>query len=60
MILTAMAGSLAGLVGIAGLYRAITLGVASIAAPISATGAILPVGFGLREAIRRQPCRRSP
>jgi uncharacterized membrane protein len=59
MILTAMAGSLAGLVGIAGLYRAITLGVASIAAPISATGAILPVAFGLREAIRRQPCRRS-
>ena len=46
-ILTAMAGSLAGLVGIAGLYRAIALGVASIAAPISATGAILPVAFGL-------------
>jgi drug/metabolite transporter (DMT)-like permease len=47
MILTAMAGSLAGLVGIAGLYRAIALGVASIAAPISATGAIVPVAFGL-------------
>jgi len=46
-ILTAMAGSLAGLVGIAGLYRAIALGMASIAAPISATGAILPVAFGL-------------
>src|SRR5438132_683384 len=46
-ILAAMAGSLAGLVGIAGLYRAIALGVASIAAPISATGAILPVVFGL-------------
>src|SRR5947209_19615818 len=52
MILTAMAGSLAGLVGIAGLYRAITLGVASIAAPISATGAILSVAFRLTEAIR--------
>jgi drug/metabolite transporter (DMT)-like permease len=46
-ILAAMAGSLAGLVGIAGLYRAIALGMASIAAPISATGAILPVAFGL-------------
>lgn len=42
-----MAGSLAGLVGVAALYRAIALGVASIAAPISSTGAILPVAFGL-------------
>src|SRR5215471_9281566 len=46
-ILAAIAGSLSGLVGIASLYRAIALGVASIAAPISATGAILPVAFGL-------------
>jgi uncharacterized membrane protein len=46
-ILAAMAGSLCGLVGIAALYRAIALGVASIAAPISATGAVLPVAFGL-------------
>jgi drug/metabolite transporter (DMT)-like permease len=46
-ILTAVAGSLAGLVGIAALYRAIAVGVASIAAPISATGAVLPVAFGL-------------
>ena len=46
-ILAAMAGSLSGLVGIAGLYRAIALGVASLAAPISATGATLPVIWGL-------------
>ena len=46
-VLAAVVGSLAGLVGIASLYRAIALGVASIAAPISGTGAILPVIFGL-------------
>jgi drug/metabolite transporter (DMT)-like permease len=46
-VLVAMAGSLSGLVGIAALYRAIALGVASIAAPISGTGAVLPVAFGL-------------
>jgi drug/metabolite transporter (DMT)-like permease len=51
-ILAAIAGSLSGLVGIASLYRAIALGVASIAAPISATGAILPVVFGL---VRGEP-----
>ena len=46
-VLAAVLGSLSGLVGIAGLYRAIALGVGSIAAPISATGAALPVLFGL-------------
>ena len=46
-LLAAVSGSLAGLVGIAGLYRAIALGVGSIAAPISATGAALPVVFCL-------------
>ena len=46
-LLAAVAGSLSGLVGIAALYRAIALGVASIAAPISATGAVLPVAWGL-------------
>ncbi len=46
-VLAAMGASVAGLVGIAGLYRAIALGVGSIAAPISATGAALPVAFGL-------------
>src|SRR5579864_7583329 len=46
-VLAAIAGSLSGLVGIAALYRAIALGVGSIAAPISATGAALPVAFGL-------------
>jgi drug/metabolite transporter (DMT)-like permease len=46
-LIAAIGGSLAGLVGIAALYRAIALGVASIAAPISATGAALPVVFGL-------------
>ena len=46
-LLAAVAGSLAGLAGIAGLYKAIALGVGSVAAPISATGAALPVAFGL-------------
>ena len=46
-VLAAVLGSLSGLIGIAGLYRAIALGVGSIAAPISATGAALPVLFGL-------------
>jgi len=46
-VLAAVLGSLSGLVGIAALYRAIALGVGSIAAPISATGAALPVLFGL-------------
>src|SRR5690242_2952545 len=46
-VVYAVGGSLAGLVGIAALYRAIALGVASIAAPISGTGAVLPVALGL-------------
>lgn len=46
-LLAAIGGSLFGLIGIAALYRAIALGVGSIAAPISATGAALPVAFGL-------------
>jgi drug/metabolite transporter (DMT)-like permease len=46
-VLAAVAASLSGLVGIAGLYRAIALGVATLAAPISATGATLPVLWGL-------------
>lgn len=46
-VLAAIVASLSGLIGIAGLYRAIALGVGSIAAPISATGAALPVAFGL-------------
>jgi len=46
-VLFAIGGSLSGLIGIAALYRAIALGVASIAAPISGTGAVLPVLFGL-------------
>src|SRR5262249_27834335 len=45
-------GSFTGLIGIAALYRAIALGVASIAAPISGTGAVLPVVFGL---VRGEP-----
>jgi uncharacterized membrane protein len=51
-VLAAILASLSGLIGIAGLYRAIALGVASIAAPISATGAALPVVFGL---VRGEP-----
>ncbi|HEY2596583.1 MAG TPA: DMT family transporter [Chloroflexota bacterium] len=51
-VLAAVLGSLSGLLGIAGLYRAIALGVGSVAAPISATGAALPVVFGL---VRGEP-----
>jgi len=53
-VLFAIGGSLSGLIGIAALYRAIALGVASIAAPISGTGAILPVAFGVA---RGEPTR---
>ena len=45
--LSAIGGSLAGLIGIAALYRAIAVGVVSIAAPISATGAVIPVAVGV-------------
>jgi drug/metabolite transporter (DMT)-like permease len=44
--LTAIGGSIAGLIGIAAFYRAIAIGVASIAAPISAAGATIPVAVG--------------
>jgi len=43
----AMGASASGLVGIAALYRGMAVGVVSIVAPISATGAALPVLFGL-------------
>jgi drug/metabolite transporter (DMT)-like permease len=46
-VLYAVSGSLAGLVGIAGLYRGMAVGAISIVAPISATGAAIPVIFGL-------------
>jgi drug/metabolite transporter (DMT)-like permease len=42
----AMAGSLAGLVGIAALYRGMAVGTVSIVAPISATGAAIPIALG--------------
>ena len=44
--MTAIGGSIAGLIGIAAFYRAIAIGVASVAAPISATGATIPVAVG--------------
>jgi len=43
----AMAGSAAGLIGIGALYRGMAVGSISIVAPISATGAVVPVVFGL-------------
>ncbi|MBV8720475.1 MAG: DMT family transporter [Chloroflexi bacterium] len=46
-VLFAIGGAVFGLIGVASLYRAIALGVASIAAPVSGTGAVLPVAFGL-------------
>ena len=43
----AAAGSILGLIGITGLYRGMAVGSISIVAPISATGAVIPVLFGL-------------
>ena len=51
----AVAGSAAGLVGIAALYRGMTVGSVSIVAPISATGAAVPVLFGLLRGERVSP-----
>jgi drug/metabolite transporter (DMT)-like permease len=43
----AMAGSAAGLAGIAAMYRGMAIGSISIVAPISAMGAVVPVLYGL-------------
>jgi drug/metabolite transporter (DMT)-like permease len=43
----AMAASAAGLIGIAAMYRGMAVGSVSVVAPISATGAAVPVLFGL-------------
>ena len=43
----AVAGSVSGLIGIAALYRGMAVGSISIVAPISGTGAALPILFGL-------------
>ncbi len=43
----AMAASVGGLIGIAALYRGMAVGVVSIVAPISATGAALPVLYAV-------------
>jgi drug/metabolite transporter (DMT)-like permease len=43
----AVSGSVSGLIGIAALYRGMAVGSVSIVAPISATGAGIPVLFGL-------------
>jgi drug/metabolite transporter (DMT)-like permease len=51
----AVAGSASGLVGIAALYRGMTVGSVSIVAPISATGAAVPVLFGLLRGERVTP-----
>ena len=51
----AVAGSACGLVGIAALYRGMTVGSVSIVAPISATGAAVPVLFGLLRGERVTP-----
>src|SRR5215211_3168534 len=48
----AVAGSASGLVGIAALYRGMAIGSISIVAPISATGAAVPVLVGLLKGER--------
>src|SRR5579859_1175116 len=51
----AMAASVSGLIGIVGLYRGMAVGTVSIVAPISATGAAVPVLFGLLRGERASP-----
>jgi drug/metabolite transporter (DMT)-like permease len=51
----AVAGSVSGLIGIAALYRGMAVGSISIVAPISATGAALPIVFGLLRGERATP-----
>jgi drug/metabolite transporter (DMT)-like permease len=51
----AVAGSASGLVGVACLYRGMAVGAVSIVAPISATGAAVPVVFGLLRGERATP-----
>jgi drug/metabolite transporter (DMT)-like permease len=51
----AAAGSASGLVGIAALYRGMGVGTVSIVAPISATGAVVPVLFGVLRGERATP-----
>jgi drug/metabolite transporter (DMT)-like permease len=51
----AMAGSAAGLAGIGAMYRGMAVGSISIVAPISATGAAVPVLFGLLRGERATP-----
>lgn len=51
----AIAGSSAGLIGIAAMYRGMAVGAVSIVAPIAATGAALPVLFGLLRGERATP-----
>jgi drug/metabolite transporter (DMT)-like permease len=53
----AMAGSVAGLVGIAAIYRGMSVGSISIVAPISATGAVVPVLFGLLRGEHATPAQ---
>jgi drug/metabolite transporter (DMT)-like permease len=43
----AVLAGLAGAVGLAGLYRGLAVGSMSVVAPITATGVVVPVGFGL-------------
>lgn len=46
-VLYAALGGIAGAVGIGALYRGLALGAMSIVAPITATGAVIPVVFGV-------------
>jgi len=55
MVGFAIGGSVSGLIGIAALYRGMSVGAVSIVAPISATGAAVPVLFGLLRGERATP-----
>jgi drug/metabolite transporter (DMT)-like permease len=54
-VLLAMGGSIAGLIGVVGLYRGMAIGMISIVAPISAAGAAIPVLYGIAHGERAAP-----
>ena len=54
-LLYAVGGSLSGLVGIASMYRGMSIGTISVVAPISATGAAVPLITGVLRGERASP-----
>jgi uncharacterized membrane protein len=57
-VLFAVLAGLAGAVGITALYRGLAVGAMSIVAPITATGAMIPVGVGISAGERARAASR--